>query len=144
MMSTWVISLLMASTMWVAHVVFIKMAVAKMPTVVLVFSYYGVAFLTAAILLFVQKPTVDVSAFLQDRGLVVAVLLAGVTIVLTDYFVARGLSLGGPLSLYMPLFTTISITLIALVGFLFFQETMTWSRLVGLLLSCLGIFLLTR
>lgn len=145
-MASWVIPLVLASVLWASHVAFIRIAIEKLPAATLTASFYVFALITTIIVLVITRTKVDVGMIVADKKLLASVILAGVTIGLTDFFFSKGLAGAAPppIAIYSPLFTTIALTLIALIGVLVFQENLTPVRVGGFILSVVGIFLLAR
>lgn len=140
----WGFYLIAAALMWALHTGAIKVAGEKIPAAQVTFLFYIFAVLTTLVILLLSRARPDMAVILQDKKLVAAIALAGITIGLTDFFFLRGLVLGAPLSVYAPLFSTVGLGLIALIGVFWFGELMTLTKLAGFAFAAVGIFLLAR
>jgi len=140
----WGIYLILAALMWALHTGAIKVAGEKIPAAQVTFLFYIFAVLTTLVILLLSRSRPDLAVIVQDKKLLAAIALAGITIGLTDYFFLRGLALGAPLSVYAPLFSTVGLGIIALIGVFYFGEAFTLTKLVGFAFAAVGIFLLAR
>ncbi len=140
---SWLTCLILAAFSWAAHVACLKVLGDKLPAPLVTFSFYVVALLTTAII-FVSQKTSTPPAVFANKTILFAIIGAGVTIALADYFFVQGVSLGAPISLYSPLFCTLGLALISIIGLLFFSETLTLSKLLGFAFAATGFFLMVR
>jgi drug/metabolite transporter (DMT)-like permease len=142
----WALPLVLSAALWAIHIACIRIGLEKLPAVSLVATFYIFALLTTLAILFVTRTKIDFGAILADRKLLVVIAGAGITIGLVDYLFSKGLGAPGApgMAIYSPLFTTIGLILIAMIGVLAFQESLSPIKIAGLVLSCIGIFLLAR
>lgn len=141
---SWGFYLVCAALAWALHTGAIKVAGEKIPAAQVTFLFYIFAVLTTLVILVLSRSRPDMALIMQDKKLVIAIALAGITIGLTDYFFLRGLALGAPLSVYAPLFSTVGLGIIALIGVFYFGEAFTLTKFVGFVFAAAGIFLLAR
>ncbi len=140
----WYLYLTLSATAWALHVGALKYMGDRLPAAQIVFLFYLCALLTTGIILFASRQRIDFTAIAAQPRLVLALIMAGVTIGLVDFFFVKGLALGAPISIYTPLFTTVGLTLITLIGVFYFTETMTATKLLGFACAAVGFFLMAR
>ena len=116
---SWLFYISLAAFFWGAHNVFIKFVSEDLPPALTASIFYFIALLTTATIYLFSSEKVELSQ-LQDWKVIVALLLAGVTIGLVDYLYVTGLSKGGSLTLSGPIFSTVGLVLIAAAGIVFF------------------------
>jgi drug/metabolite transporter (DMT)-like permease len=71
-------------------------------------------------------------------------LLAGVFVGLLDLGFLMMFRRGAPVSLAVPLVRISSILISALVGVVFYTENLNATKMLGIILACLAVYLLTR
>lgn len=143
-MAPWVPYLVGSTVLWALHVGTLRALGERLPPAQITFVFYVFALLTTVVVLLVDGRRLDVLALAGQYRLLGLLALAGISIGLVDYLFVRGLAFGAPLHVYSPLFSTIGLSLIALIGIFYFGEALTFTKLSGIVLACMGIFLLSR
>ncbi len=141
----WLQCVIFAAIAFAIHTGCLKVLGDKLPAALVTCCFYSVALLTTIGIVVFEK--INPSSFtevLTTRTVIIALVVAGVTIALTDYFFVHGFGLGAPMSLYGPLYSTLGFALIALIGVGFFSETLTASKLAGFAFAAIGFFLMVR
>ena len=140
----WQLYLGLGASAWALHMAFIKVVADKLPAAQITFLFYVVALATTGLILLFSRSKPDFAALAGNPKLLLLLAGAGLTIGLTDYFFTKGLALGADVSTYAPLFSTIGLVLIALIGMLWFGEVLTATKILGIALCAAGFFLLVR
>jgi|GEM_PF-2540183 len=143
---TWFYFIFLAATMWSLHNIAIKILGEHLPAAFIATLFYSIAFTTTLLLYWFTErghEKVDWSLLGQPK-IFFAIVAAGITIGLTDFFFVSGLARGAPLSLANPTFSTIGLILTVIAGLLLFQEVLTPAKILGMFLAVVSIFLLLR
>lgn len=143
-MQHWYAYLFIAALMWAVHVGALKVLGEKLPAAQITFIFYFFALLTTLVVLLIERQKIDTATLTANHKYILWLAVAGISIGLVDYFFVKGLAFGAPISIYSPLFSTVALSLIALIGIIFFAEVFTLSKAAGFALACLGFFLLVR
>ncbi len=140
---SWLFFVFMAALMWSCHNVFIKILGEAVPASLAVALFYMVGALTSGLIYVFQSHKIMFHQ-LHDVKLISFIILAGITIGLTDYFYVTAFSKGAALSLAGPLFGTLGLLLIAAFGVFIFSEGLSLAKIAGFIFASIGIFLLAR
>ena len=92
------------------------------------------AVIVGAIFLFPKIKTTTL--FSNPKGILFAVF-AGICALAIDYFALKAYGSGSPISIVGPIIIAGSIAIAAFIGF-FLGESVTWAKVIGLLLVLLG------
>lgn len=139
----WVYSVLAALASLTVHVLITKALGEKFPPIVVTSIFYSFAVLFLFGLFAIERPKVEWGEVLQ-LNIIALLVLAGVTIALTDYFLVKSLNQGAPLSLALPLLQGGSVALISIGGIILFKEDLNLWKVLGILLTIGGIALIYK
>jgi multidrug transporter EmrE-like cation transporter len=139
----WVYSVIAALLSFTIHALAIKALGEKFPPsfVAPVFYTFAVIFLYG--IYAIERPKVDMAEVMQVK-IMLPLILAGVTIALTDYFFVKSLNQGAPLSLALPLLQGGSVALICIGGIVLFKEDFNLWKALGILMTICGIALIYK
>ena len=107
------------------------------------FLFMAMAGSLATILVAIYCYGADVSLALPQPIIGVG-LLAGVFVGLLDLGFLMMFRRGAPVSFAVPLVRISSILISALVGVVFYAENLNATKILGIILACLAVYLLTR
>lgn len=140
----WQVLIALSATLWATHVALLKMVGDRLPSAQVTFLFYLAAVGTTGLILLVSRSRIDVPGLMAQPKLLWLLGGAGASIALVDFFFVKAFSLGGPVSLALPLFAVIGIALSALIGVFYFAEALTAMKVFGIALCSIGLFLLVR
>lgn len=125
------------------HVLAVRLLGEKFPSSFITPAFYSVAFAMLLLLFWWEKPRLDWTQISQT-GVLLPLVIAGVTIGLTDFFFVKSLNLGADASVAMPILVGGSAVFIALFAALLFGEALTLAKIFGIALTISGLFMIYR
>lgn len=143
-MSSWLVYIHLAAVTWAGHLLCLKFAGERLPSALVTSVFYVFALLTVFTIYILSTDKAPTKAVMSEPKLLLALIGAGVTIGLTDYFFVTSLAKGGPVSLTTPIFSALGILLVAVLGVLLFKESLTLVKVLGFVFAITGIFLISR
>lgn len=139
----WGTSVSVATICYTSHLIAIKFLGDKLPSSAVTPTFYIFAMMTLCAVFFIEKPRVELGA-LTSLSTIIPIVIAGVTIALTDYFFVKTLNLEVPISVALPLFLGVGTILTCLFSYVLFKEQFTLTKALGILLTISGIFLINK
>lgn len=126
----------------ISYQIFQKNIVNNIHPVVSVIISYVIALVCSLALLFIFPLKGGVLAEIQKANY--ATYLVGVAIIGIEIGFLLVYRNGWKISLALPVSSSISITVLAIIGFLFFKEQLSLTKILGIILCISGIYLLNR
>ena len=141
-MSTWFWYAVGAAVLYGLHQIFTKLAADRISDGLGGFVVEGSAALTILVYLAFLKFGGHWNQTLSTPGVFYSVL-TGICVGVGTIFFFLLFQKGGPLSA-VPMILAGGAALMAVAGIFFFRETISWPRIIGILLSIVGLFLLRK
>lgn len=141
---TWGLSILLSTTMYAAHILAIKVLGERFSSSFVTPAFYVVAVSLLGGIYLIERPKVDWSALAAQPGIMIAIAVAGITIAMTDFFFVKSLNLGAEASIAMPLLVGGGTAMVAILGCLLFQESMSLYKIAGIACVILGVTLINK
>lgn len=139
----WLYYMIAAAITMAIHVTSVKALGMKISPVFTATIFLFVGGFTTLAIGFFKRAELNFSE-LYDTKIIVLCLIAGVSIGLTDFFVASSYANKAPLTLGYPIFASASAILLGIAGLLIFKEVLTLTNILGIACALLGIFLIVR
>ena len=140
---TWIMCVLVSITCLATHILAVRALGDKLPAAFVTPAFYTVALFVLYVVAVIEKPRVDWQAITQPN-LLLPLILAGITIGLTDLFFVKSLGLGATAAVAMPILLAGSTVLVAVLSVLIFKDHLTMQKIVGIALALGGLVLIYR
>ena len=135
--------MLAASFAFSIHIFSVKILGETIPPVFIATIFLFIATLTTGTIYLLGNETLSLQELVNGKTILLLVL-AGVTIGLTDFWVAKSYVEGAPLSLGYPVFGTVSTFLLVGAGFIFMKEHLSYEKIIGIFLAVISFYLLSK
>lgn len=140
---TWTFSIFISVICFSTHIIALRLLADKLPASLITPAFYSFAIFVLFAYFFIEKPKFEFSQLSQGY-ILIPIVLAGITIALTDLFLVKSLSLDADVSVAMPILLGGSTALALCLSAVFFQEVISFSKIIGVLLAITGIFLIYK
>lgn len=139
----WLYSILAAMASFTVHALTVKALGERLSPAFLTPAFYTFAVIILYALFLWQRPKVDWGEVAAPATLI-PIIIAGVTIGLTDFFFVRSLNQGAPISVAIPILLGGSTVLITLISAYLFKESINMWKVLGVLMTVGGIYLVYK
>jgi multidrug transporter EmrE-like cation transporter len=139
----WLYSVVAAMLSFTVHALVIKALGEKFPPSLVAAVFYTFAVLFLYGLYAYERPKFEWTELAQVK-VVTLLIVAGVTIALTDFFFVKSINEGAPISIALPILQGGSVALVCIGSFVLFKEDFNLWKTLGILMTVGGIILINK